>query len=335
MQLKRYVAAALVLLALTALIVAIGGASTPYTVSFFGLAMTFPVVFWAVAPAFVLFIASVFHMAYYGTVDYFQKSGSRKELDNLVQAVADALLEKPAKTAFKATTVGALSSFLSRCTLTPPVTESGIGVIDDALALRRRIIEGEAVDPTRSGLDKAGTYGRKALENRLAADPRSAEAVLKSCGGSLDALCAKAAEIFCTYADARQLAKVPFSPSKEAVFILAGRMESAGISIQTLGELAKKAAFGKKDYLILVQMLQKFLAPDALYEAVSYLMRTYAQVDEGYVYLLLDLEMTEKARDVLKDYAPDEFFPYRLYLDEKQRGSVMKLSTFLARCAGK
>ena len=100
MGIKNYIVASVVL------IIAIGGyvysvENVEYTYQILNHTFTFPVAIWMVLPAFALFIASLFHMLYYGTKTFLDTRALQKDREVLIDTIGDKLLLKETKESLK------------------------------------------------------------------------------------------------------------------------------------------------------------------------------------------------------------------------------------------
>lgn len=331
MQIKKYAIASSLLMMLIALTIAIGGDAGPYSVKVFGFAFTFPVVVWVILPMLLLFFASLAHMAYYGTVNYFQKMGDNKDIDLLIDVTVHRLLDNEKSVTCKDGRLQALADLLSKARVETSATDSTLPALRQVLQVRYALSQGDNTDLASWKLPKFNSYVQQNEINQLKNDPHRAESVLKNPEWGTKLL-QEATRMVCAYADGKYLLKTPLKLTKEAIFTLAGRMETLNLSDEQMGQMIQKVDFSRRDYLLFAQLLLKHLSPDRAYEMVSYLHRTYANVDEAYLYLLIELEMNDQVDGFFNHYSDDEFFIYRLYRKARAQGEVIKLSTFINQC---
>ena len=96
MGLKIYIAFSLLLI----IIVGIFGyaiENAQYEISIWGYTQSLPIVVWILAPLVLLFIFSVFHLIFYGSVHYCKNHGLKKDEMYIIDTIKTLLLQKEDK----------------------------------------------------------------------------------------------------------------------------------------------------------------------------------------------------------------------------------------------
>jgi len=119
---------------------------------------------------------------------------------------------------------------------------------------------------------------------------------------------------------------------KECVksFLKAFFEKSLNTDTLKISELCKKVGYDKNDYLKLAQKAQKFLIPDQWFQFFEILSQEDDKAQKAFLFVLLELEMNDLARDHLMALPFEEYMLLNAYMDLKQEHKkAYKLEAFL------
>jgi hypothetical protein len=113
MGLKKYIVASVIFIAAVAAYV-FSIAQTDYQITLFDTTLLLPVALWVILPLLVLFVASVFHMIFYGLKGYMVTSSLNKDESNMIKLIKNKLLKKDETIKFKNPIFQELGEILSQ-----------------------------------------------------------------------------------------------------------------------------------------------------------------------------------------------------------------------------
>ncbi|MEY4504918.1 MAG: hypothetical protein RL154_1215 [Pseudomonadota bacterium] len=307
--------------------------SGDYTISILGYSETLPSAAWIVLPVVFLYIASGAHIGFARFTQYLKVNSYKNDYESLIEQIEKKFLDIEESKEFKNSEFKSLSDFVAQSNIAPKARfKLNIAKIDKIAELRHKIlVDSEYVDLAKFRLSKENSLSQKNMENRLTADPKFAEDVLKSCDKPTP-LCNKAMEAFVEYADLNKIKKIDFTPSKSCVMKLLRRFianESYTIDIDYVKQLCVLAKFDKDDYITLARLALKKGNPDEALELFYILSKDNHEAMSAYIYLHLELEMTDKAKELVALSDDDEFLLYKAFICLKASGKSIRLNSFL------
>ena len=92
--------------------------------------------------------------------------------------------------------------------------------------------------------------------------------------------------------------------------------------------LQAKANFERDDFINLANILKGF-EPDILISIFEALSNRFAEAEEAYIYVLLQLEMIDKAKEILELSSEKEFLKLKAYLSLKESGEHFQIELFI------
>ncbi len=323
MGLKNYVVFGLILL------IAIGVVTYSfigeyYSFSIAGITLNLPVAVWVVLPALILYIFTVLHLMFFGTIGYARMRRIRKDSEKFLQNSKSALLGKVVDTEYKSDIFKLPGAILPLLNIDPKryadhrVYDDGI---QDILDVKRKINEGEVLDLSQFSLRDDNALVLKNHLNRLAIDPTYAETILRRCTD--EDLCKKAHLALVSYASIEEIEKFNIEPTRELFDILIDRIGAKksplDFSDDEIIAYVKKLDYSVDDFIKLAKRLKTKLNPDRLIMLFEKIVHEFpAEAGESYLYVMFELQMMDHARDFLENSTEDEYrkFKYMLFLKD-------------------
>ncbi len=331
MGLKKYIVSGLVFLILLGVAVYSLHPGS-YTQSISNINITLPVAVWMMISAFLLYLVSIFHMMFYGTVNFAKLRKIKKDSDKFAEASKQALLGKNITAEYKSDVFKFPGTILPLLNSDPnKAAKHRIydDDIQDILEVKEKLNNGEVLDLSRFSLLPSNPLSIQNIKNKLVEDPTYATEVLKKCED--ESVCQKAGLALASYASLSDLEKFEVEPTKEILNILIDRIGNPKNSItlsnsQIISYLKSIDRDGKTlvkdDFIDLAKKLRSKIMPDTLVNLFETLSHEFPyRANEGYLYILFELQMIEKARDFLDNSSEDEFlkFRYLLFLKDNNR----------------
>lgn len=333
MSLKNYTLFSFLFVCLVGLI-AMFNVSGEHSFSFLGWVYTLPTAVWILIPLIVFFVATFAHMSYYGLVNYLRINSYKSDYETLTEQISAKFLGHEDEKEYKNHEFKVLADFVLQCDIKPKSRfKLNIPKIDKVAETIHKIEDlGEFVDISKYRLSKENVLVQKNLENRIDLEPKYSEEVLKSCD-KLTPLCQKAFDTYVEFGDLKQIKKLDITPTKSIAIKLITRFSGADeeyeLDKEYVKELCAVSKFAKEDYIALAKVLVKKLNPDETLELFYLLSRDNIEAVGAYVYVNLELEVIDKAKELLNQSGDDEFLEFKAFLCLKEKGKNLRLSSFL------
>lgn len=335
MGIKRYILFTFVyLLAVGLYVYSFNGEK--YTLEVYTFSLDLPVSIWIVLPAVLLFVASVFHMMYYSFKGFLQNRGLKKDFENFKIALGRKVLGENSFLTYKTDYFKFVGKSLEMLDYnsTPQDFKIDNEEIEAAIKLVDDINEGKIVDIKKYKLSLSNELRIKDKFNKLAQDPKYSLVILKECDDKTSQLCQSAYFEFIKFASYEEIKKVEFPQTKEIFRVLMERYldeeDSFTIDLVSIENLLAKFKANPEDYLELARELKVKLDPDAMISLFEKLYNSTEHVAaDAYLYVLYELQMIDKMRDILDNSDDDEFMKFKILLFLRDHGKNVNSELFL------
>jgi len=273
-------------------------------------------------------------MSYYGFINYLKINSYKHDYEMLIEQISAKFLGNEEEKEYKNQEFKTLADFIIQCDIKPKSRfKLNIPKIDKIAETIHKIEDlGEYVDISKYRLSKENSLMQKNLENRIAVEPKYSQEVLKSCD-KLTPLCQKAFDTYVEFGDLKQIKKLDITPTKAIAIKLitrfSGSDEEYELDKDYVKELCAITKFAKEDYIALAKALIKKLNPDETLELFFILSRDNIEAIGAYIYVNLELEVIDKAKELLAQSGDDEFLEFKAFLCLKEKGKNLRLSSFL------
>ncbi len=338
MRLGLYILASIVLMAMVGIFIYTFNPNE-YSHNFFGVYVTMPVAIWVVIPMLLLMLASVVHMMFYGTKNFFKFKRWEKDSDNLNNALYWSLLNEPKAHKFNLPKLKETASLLQVSNLKVTGTVDGVSEkIQSALNIINEIDKGECVDFKEKKLAKVLSYDNplviKNNLNCLDKDENFIEAVLQNKEPYTPEVFEKALDLFAqnsNFLKARKYSKIFNRDSFVTLISRISRDENLGLDQNILNEFVHdlNSEFKCSDYLLIANITKKQFSPDENLKLFRAYDKEYPKAQTAYLYLLFDYEMIEKAGEYLDEHNEDEFMRFRALFDLKKEHTKYKITDLM------
>ena len=338
MRLGLYIIASIVLMAIVGIFVYTINPGN-YSIDEFGITVTIPVAVWVVLPMFMLMLASIVHMMFYGTKNFFKFKKWEKDTVSLDDALYWSLLHEPKAHKYNLPLLKQTASLLSVASVKVD------GAVDDvsdklrgALSLVSEIDRGEYVDLKARKLSRVLSDDNplvvKNLLNRLEKDESFAEEILiakESYSSELFNLALKKFVEKSTFSKAKKHIKVF---DKDNLLLLLSRVTKENdldLTKETLDEfiMELEPTLECADYLIMATTMMHHLSPDENLKLWRGYQKKFTKAQIAYLYLLFDYEMIDKAGDYLDEHDENDFKRFRALYDLKKEHKKYKITDLM------
>jgi hypothetical protein len=338
MRLGLYIIASILLMAIVGVFTySINPENYSYTVLGFPLEM--PIAVWMVVPMFLLMVASVVHMMFYGATNFFKFKKWENDTNTLNDALYWALLNEPKAHKFNIKQMKETASLLSVAHITVVgEIKNTSEKLSSALSLVSEISKGEYVDLRAKKLSmllsKENPLVRKNQLNRLEKDAEFSEIVLQN-RENYDAFFYKnALNKFAQETTFPKAKKYIEHFDRESFLILMGRVTSEndlGLDKELLDLFTDKLKneLTCSDYLLISNITMKNFNPtDNLIVWREYEGK-YSNAQIAYLYLLFEYELIDKAGEYLDEHDEEDFKRFRALYDLKKEHKKYKITDLM------
>jgi len=307
-------------------------ASGDYSFSLFGAPHTLPTAVWIIIPLLVFYAATMAHFLFYGFVNYLKINSYKNDYEMLLEQITNKLMGVEEEKEYKNPEFKTLADFVIQSEIKPKSRfKLNIAKVDKVAETLHMIEEGQYVDLAKFRLAKENPIIQKNAENRLASDPKYAEDILKACDKPTP-LCMKAYESFVEFADLKQIRKIEVTPNRAVAQKIIARFagdEKYELDSEYVKEICTLVKFTKDDYVSLAKSLIRKMNPDEVLELFFILSRDNLEAMAAYIYICLEFEMTDKAKELLDQSGEDELLELKAFVALKNSGKNVRLSSFL------
>ena len=339
MYIKRYSIAAFIWIALVGWYVYAYVTQDSMSIDIFGIPMpSLATALWVILPLVVLYIASVFHMAFYSMLGNFKLRGYEKDFEKIIDAIIDAYLGKQSRSyTFKTERYRLLGTLLEKTTVFPNpelIGATGNEKIDRVLKIIEDIKNGEVADLKPFNLLPENPLVIQNEKNRYKKGDVSAADILSNCTKYADELCQFVYTDYVKSASLHNILKYKAFLTKEALHEIMARINAdehtLSISNEELIELFNKLELSKQDYIELSITLSKGgMIPEQRMKLFETLSEEKEDAMDAYLFTLFDLEMLAPADEVLEHSQPDEFQNFKAYRALKECGKNFSIYLFI------
>lgn len=331
MNLKSYTFFSFLFICVVAIIVMFN-VSGEYSMSFLGLTQTMPTAVWIVLPLILLYIATMAHFLFYGVISYLKTNSYKNDYEMLIDQISNKLMGVDDEKDYKNPEFKTLSDFIAQTDIKPKSRfKLNVAKLDKTAETLHAIEEGQYMDLSKFRLSKENPILQQNADNRLKSDVKYAEEILKSCDKQTP-LCMKAYEAFVEFADLKQIRKIEVTPNKAVAQKIIARFsgdEKYELDNEYVKEICTLVRFDKNDYIQLAKTLMRKIDPDEALSLFYHLSKENLEAMGAYIYLCLELEMTDKAKELLNMTGDDELLDLKAFVALKNSSVNVRLSSFL------
>lgn len=332
MGLKKYIVASVIFIAAVAAYV-FSIAQTDYQITLFDTTLLLPVALWVILPLLVLFVASVFHMIFYGLKGYMVTSSLNKDESNMIKLIKNKLLKKDETIKFKNPIFQELGEILSQVDVqisSDDFTSKNSEINDLAkslieiknqkfvslnyklnanneIAIANNINKiNEQADWAIEVLKKSANYTQKEIETAFTKVLNDKSmTTLKKILPNLKLSKAMIQELF-----KKDSAQAEFSLSSEELI-----------------KYIKQTELNKQEFLEIAKLYKTSLTPDEIIGLFEELSNANEAALDAYVYILFEYEMIDKIRDIFSSTSSDELTAFKALLELKDSGKQYTLDS--------
>jgi len=338
MYIKRYTIASLILIALVGWYVFSYVSQGTTAIEVFGVSLpSLPIAVWVIVPLVILYIASVFHMAFYSMLSSFKLRKYDKDYEKVIDAIADAYMAKDErKHIYKTPRYQLLGSIIDNTTLFPSPSLT-VGTQNEKLDAVLKVIEdiknGEVVELKKYELKPTNALVIQNDRNRYKKGDITAENILSHVEKYDDSLVKEAYTDLVKTAPLSKIEQHKSFLTKESLFDILLRINAEEntleISNEALISLFNVLDLDAKDLIKISNALSTTMIPEQRMKLFETLSETREDALEAYMFTLFDLEMIAPANELLHNTQDDEYLNFKAYSALKEHGKNFNINLFI------
>lgn len=335
MGLKKYIGFSLLLIIAVGLYV-YSIENGDYRLSILDFSLLLPTVIWILVPLVTLFIFSVLHLLFYGSINYCKNRSYVKDEAAIIDVLKSMLLQKNDKKKLKTSGFKNLSSILKQFKLevgdsTFTSTNEGLNLVVSQI---KDIKAGKYVNEKSLKLDQNSQLAKQNLINKMNEQPDFSLDILKKAtnysSDIVDVAFNNVVETKTMTTIKKVYNNIKLDREKAyKLFLKDTENIEFGLTKEEILKITKSLNYTQEEYVNLARLYKEVLSPDKLLELFETLSNENDEATTAYFYVLCELEMIEKLRDLLSGYNEDEMVPFRAILDLKEAGKHYSLDDII------
>ena len=337
MGIKRYILLTVVYMLAIGLYVYSFNGDT-YTLSVYKFSLEFPIALWIVLPTILLFIASTTHMMYYSLKDFWKNRAVNRDFENFKIALSEKVMGEDSLIKYKTD----LFRFIGKSIKMMDYKNiENFDSKDEKIESNRKVVQeindGKIVELKKYKLSPENKLLEQNEINKLQEDAKYSSTILEECKDTSSELYKKAYFEYIKYASYIDIKKLDFAPTKEMFRVLMERyLEEEGtvaikMDFDEIQELLMQFEASREDYLELAYEIKTKLEPDALIALFEKLYNSpeHSAAADSYLYVLNELQMIDKVREILENSDEEEFEKWKTILFLRDHGKSVNSGLFL------
>lgn len=338
MRLGLYIIASIILMAIVGVFVYTINPGN-YTYNELGFPVELPIALWVLLPMAILMLASLLHMMFYGTKNFFKFKKWERDTDTLDDALYWALLNEPKAHKFNLPQLKETASLLSVSNIKlNGKVESSSEKLKEALSIIEDINRGEYVDLRAKKLSKllssTNPLFKQNILNRLDKDESFAEEIIQDRLSYDDNIFKIALNRFASVTTFAQAQKYINLFDKSSFLILLERVNSEdnlGLTKEIFDKfiIELEESLDCSDFLRFSTVMMRELSPVENLDLWKDYQSKYSKAEIAYLYLIFEYEMIDKAGEYLQEHGDDDFKRFRALYDLKKEHKKYKITDLM------
>ncbi len=333
MGIKIYIGLSLLLIIVVGLYVVSQIGFIDYELSVLEYSLSLPLFIWIILPLVVLVLSTVLHLVFYGTKHYIKDSAFIKDEKSIIEALKVFLLQKDDVRRYKTKGYRNLADILNQfhIDVKDTIFTSSNKELNNIVANIKNIKAGKYINEKVISLGLNSSLSKINNINKLEKEIDFCMEILKNYKQYSNCIIKKA---FLNVLEQKSMTTIKkfyslINLDKEMALKLFEKNiknKEFGLSNDEIYELVKKLDYTKEEYITLVKMYKNEIQPDELLEFCELISKDNELAMNSYLYILFDLEMMDKAREILSAYTKQDFVFFRALLDLKDAGKHYSLN---------
>lgn len=311
----------------------LSSADFSWEVPFIGATYNMPIALYIVMIIYGVFFISLIFIFTDRFGAFMESNALKSDKKTLIRKIKNKIIEREEENLnLKTEIFKDIGSIVDSVNITPKThTSCTNGDIKKLLAMYENLQNGEEIDVHKFNIPQTSSLFTLNTKNSIAKNYKNGLPILKN-KNYIYELKKDAFLALLNNAESKEIEKYRDSISYDrdiglAIFeaYLANKIE---LNLQEFSSICKNAKFSKDDYLACAKNMKKKHSPNEWIKLFEYLADNDDNAEEAYLFVLLDLEMLQEAKNRLKSQPSYEFLSVRAYLDLKSAGKSYPTELF-------
>lgn len=297
--------------------------------------LTLPVFIWVILPVFVLFIASVLHMAFYGAKGYFERNSLQKDLGKVLSVVSSRLLKKESSVMFKTAELKELNNILNQVNIetAKDSIKTDSVEIQKAVDTLTKIKNHDYIPAKELKLGDDNSLVKENIKNRVINDSNFAIEVLKGASNynqeTVELAFKEAIEnkSVATIKKAIEGVALTTTMVKELLIKDSKAPNEMSFTNPEILQLIQDNKFTNSELMEVARNYKRTMSPEQLIKLFEDISSGDEKLTGAYLYVLFEYEMIDDVRGILVNSQKDEFIVFKAMLDLRDAGKHYTLDT--------
>lgn len=274
-------------------------------------AVELPIALWIVLPGLLVFLYALIHFGVLNISGYFREKTFQKDYKNLIEQIRITILGEHKEFLFKTKRYQELSAILKQFEFKAKdiTEETEVERIDCVLKAISELQKGNTIDLKLFAVSGDNALVEHNELNRLEQNEKFALEIFKKPASYTTKIKEKAFDKLLDFAEEKEIKRClglitlnkPLSEKLFEKFV----QNTISLSSEEIRNIAKDAGYMKNDYIALAKKLKERFPPDSWIGLFEYLADHDENAEESIIYVLLELEMVDRAKERINN-APDE-----------------------------
>ncbi|RAX53883.1 hypothetical protein CCY99_05745 [Helicobacter sp. 16-1353] len=312
----------------------IDSSSFSYTIPFTNLTYNMPVALWIVLIVYIFFFITIAFIFSERLGRFIDRNAIKNDKRIFVRKIKNKIIEREEdKLILKTKLFKELGNIIDGLNITPKphITNCENQEIKKLFAMYENLQNGEEIDIHKFNIPQTSTLFTINAKNSINKNYKNGLSIIKN-KNYIYELKKFAFIALLRNADEKEIEKYKdqISYDKEIALemikiYINGKIH---LSVQEISDICKNAKFTEDDYLNIIKSAKGKINPNQWIEISEYLADNDENAEKAHFYVLLELEMLERAKNRLKAQPTYEFLNIRAYLDLKAAGKTYPTELF-------
>ncbi len=332
MRLKTYTILSLIYISLIGILFYLEN-SNYYTLKVYHYELALPISAWLIAPTALLFVISLLHMMFFSACSYIDRYKSKNEKKRTISLLKNLILNKKSKIPFSSHEFYLIQKFINQSKLINiPNVDTDEEQIHEPISLIKDINDGIfRKDIDKFDLDKDNELKIKNYSNRIKSERGFASTILKKIE-DYDKSTTKEAILNIIQNEEEKTLKELFDKieiDKDVAFAILDKKDKLNISLKDTIFVLRKASFNADDFIKISKKWIDDYSPDKILDLFEEISSEIDESVDSYIYVLLELELIDKAKELIESAESKYTKQFKLYLEIKKHEISCDISDFI------
>ncbi|NOQ31337.1 MAG: hypothetical protein GQ570_09460 [Helicobacteraceae bacterium] len=336
MYFKRYSIAILLFILIVSFYIAYNTANPIVSVGIYGFSGPhMPLAYYSAGVMLVMYIATIFHFSFYNFLKNRDIAKYKKDFDKFARSFGDALLAKENRSnTYKTEPYKAVGSIVDNATISlSDDFQSNSEELNEILSVINRIHNGEIVELKKYNLSQDSELVQLNNINSYKNGSLDVEEILNKQDKYTKELIELAFMGYIVDAPLYAIEKYKELMSKKSLLKILTRINSdenrLEIPNETIVSFFSLLELNEEEFLQNSAALSKSMIPDQRVKLFEMLSESNEIATAAYLYTLFDLEMIDKADEILESSSENDFVHFRAYRTLRENTNKFSIDIFL------